>query len=118
MSADAAALIRGMFAAIDAGEFERLREYFSADVVYERPGYEPLRGIDALEYFYRHERIIARGAHDLQGVLAGPRAAACWGRFRGLSRRGDALDERFADVYELRDGRVARRTTHFFRPAI
>jgi hypothetical protein len=77
-----------------------------------------LRGIEALENFYRHERIIARGAHDLQGILAEPRAAACWGRFQGLSRRGEPLDERFADVYELRDGRVARRTTHFFRPAI
>ena len=118
MTANGAELIRGMFAAIDAGEFDRLREYFAADVVYERPGYAPVRGIEALENFYRHERIIARGAHDLQGIIAEPRAAACWGRFQGLSRRGEPLDERFADVYELRDGRVARRTTHFFRPAI
>ena len=34
MTANGAELIRGMFAAIDAGEFDRLREYFAADVVY------------------------------------------------------------------------------------
>jgi len=28
------------------------------------------------------------------------------------------LDERFADVYRLVDGRIAARSTHFFRPAI
>ena len=71
MTANGAELIRGMFAAIDAGEFDRLREYFAADVVYERPGYEPLRGIEALENFYRHERIIARGAPR---TSSGPRS--------------------------------------------
>lgn len=118
MSTDAGALIRGMFAAIDAGEFDRLRDCFATDVVYERPGYEPLHGIEALEHFYRHVRVIGHGEHEIQRVVAEAGAAACWGRFRGVSRTGEPLDERFADVYELRAGRVARRTTHFFRRAI
>jgi ketosteroid isomerase-like protein len=112
------ALIRGMFRAIDARDWAAMGQYFTADVVYERPGYEPIRGFDALMQFYCEVRIIVSGSHELQRIVADPAAASCWGRFRGEARDGRKLDERFADVYTLRDGRVATRITHFFRAAI
>jgi uncharacterized protein len=107
-----------MFAAIDARRWDALAEFFTADVVYERPGYEPLIGFSALDHFYRKVRIIGSGQHRVERMVAGRETAACWGRFVGASREGKPLDERFADVYELHGGRVARRTSYFYRSAI
>lgn len=111
-------LVREMFATIDARDWSRLDRYFTADVVYERPGYTPISGLPALLDFYQRTRIIAAGRHDLWQVIADGDRAACWGRFVGQSRDGAVLDERFADVYLLVAGRIAKRSTHFFRPAI
>jgi len=110
--------ITRMFATIDARRWSALAEFFTHDAVYERPGYEPIIGFPALDHFYRDVRIIVAGQHRIERMVGGRETAACWGRFVGASRDGKPLDERFADVYELRNGRVARRTSYFFRPAI
>jgi ketosteroid isomerase-like protein len=108
-----------MFDAIDRGDFARLGEFFARDVVYERPGYEPLRGLDELDHFYRHVRIVERGRHDLAAVTFGEGQAACWGRFVGQARDGCELNERFADCYEFDgDGKIVLRTTFFYRAAM
>lgn len=110
--------IARMFATIDARRWAELADFFTTDAVYERPGYEPIIGYAALEHFYREVRIIGSGQHRIERLVIGRETAACWGRFVGASRDGKPLDERFADVYELRGGRVARRTSYFFRSAI
>jgi ketosteroid isomerase-like protein len=107
-----------MYSTIDARSWDEHTEFFTADAVYERPGYAPIIGFPALEHFYREVRIIVSGQHRIERLVVGRETAACWGRFVGASRDGKPLDERFADVYELRGGRVARRTSYFFRPAI
>jgi ketosteroid isomerase-like protein len=111
-------LIRDLFAAIDARRFDALGDFFTADAVYERPGYDPICGLPALHHFYREVRLIAAGQHDLTGVVQDTSAAAAWGRFVGQAKNGDALNERFADTYVLRDGKISHRITNFFRPAI
>lgn len=111
-------LIHEMFATIDARDWSRLDRYYTADVIYERPGYAPICGLQALLDFYERTRIVAAGRHDLWQVIIDTDRAACWGRFTGQSRDGAMLDERFADVYRLVDGKIAARSTHFFRPAI
>ena len=111
-------LIRQMFAAIDSQSWERLLDCFTQDAIYERPGYPALCGKSALLEFYCKTRIIGKGLHRIEHIVAGPADAACWGHFSGIARDGRALEERFADVYTLRDGRIAFRRTHFFRPAI
>jgi|SanBayMetagenome_1026888.scaffolds.fasta_scaffold01203_3 ketosteroid isomerase-like protein len=63
-------LVREMFATIDARDWSRLDRYFTADVVYERPGYTPVSGLPALLDFYQRTRIIAAGRHDLWQVIA------------------------------------------------
>ena len=52
--------VLGMFAAIDGRDFDALERYFHPDVVYERPGYEPIRGLGSLLHFYREVRRISR----------------------------------------------------------
>ena len=111
-------LIVEMFAAIDGRCWEQLERYFAPDVIYERPGYEPIRGFAALDHFYRDVRIVAAGRHQLEQVVMAGHTAACWGRFLGTSRDGRQLDERFADIYEFTHGVISRRATYFYRAAI
>lgn len=107
-----------LFHAIDTASWNDLPNFFHPDVVYERPGYEPINGMAALHDFYSGTRIIAEGKHSLDGGLRGTDQAICWGRFHGRSKSGDVLEERFADAYVLKDGLIKKRTTFFFRAAI
>lgn len=111
-------LVRDMFEVIDGAQWDRLGAYLAPGIVYERPGYEPLKGIDEVLRFYRDVRIVARGRHELWRIVAADEATICWGRFTGTSKRGESLDERFADIYIVSDRKVATRTTYFFRAAI
>ena len=114
----ASTVIRSMAAAIERGDWSAMSTHFTDDVTYERPGYPPLTGIAALLEFYRDVRIIKTGHHDIWQVIGTEENAACWGSFTGIARDGRSLAARFADVYDLRDGRIQRRVTHFFTPAI
>jgi uncharacterized protein len=114
----AACLVTDLFAIIDGQHWERLGEVFDPEVRYERPGFEPILGIDSLETFYRKDRIIASGRHEVEQVVCDVAAVACWGRFRGESRDGEVLDELFADTYLIRAHLIVRRRTFFYRPAI
>jgi len=111
-------IVHRLFDAIDSRRWERLPDFFDADVVYERPGYEPFRGLDRLDHFYREERVIASGRHHLEGVVVGDTQAACWGRFIGTHRDGTPIDEAFADTYQLTGDRIRHRKSFFFRPAV
>jgi len=107
-----------LFQAIDTASWNDLPSFFHPGIVYERPGYAPITGLDALHDFYSGTRIIAEGKHSLEGGLRDAGKAICWGHFRGRSKSGDVLDERFADAYELEGGLIRKRTTFFFRAAI
>lgn len=111
-------LVSRLFRVIDARRFDHLGEVFTPDAVYHRPGYDPLVGLPELIHFYTDVRVIIAGSHTIDHVLAGDGVASCWGTFRGTSRDGDPLEERFSDTYEVRDDRIAVRRTFFHRPAI
>jgi ketosteroid isomerase-like protein len=111
-------LIRDMFHRIDARDWQGLPAFFTEDVVYERPGYEPIQGIEDLLHFYREVRIIGSGAHQLSHIVVDSESGATWGRFTGLHRNGKPLDVRFADVYTFEDGRIKTRVSYFFEPSV
>jgi ketosteroid isomerase-like protein len=112
------ALIEQLFQTIDTRDWDKLPPFFATDIVYERPGYEPLVGLEQLLNFYRNVRVIASGSHSLEKLVLDDTCGACWGRFVGLHRDGSMIDERFADVYTFHDGRIATRRSYFFRPAV
>lgn len=119
MSATAATtLVHDLFQAIDTREFEQLRDLCHPDVTYERPGYEAFVGIDRLLRFYREERVIASGEHHLTAVVIDDAHGACWGRFLGAHRNGSPIDVEFADTYEVEDGKIRRRKSFFYQPAV
>jgi hypothetical protein len=107
-----------LFRRIDSRDWEALHQSLHEDVVYERPGYEPLVGRERVLRFYREERVIASGEHHLEHVVIDDGSGACWGRFVGMHKNGSPIDERFADVYQLKDGRIHARRSFFFRPAV
>ncbi len=111
-------IVKRLFECVDARNWERLSDAFCDDVVYERPGYAPLVGLDSVLHFYREERVIASGRHELENVVADEGSGACWGRFVGTHKNGSGLSERFADVYTFEKGKIRTRKSYFFRPAI
>lgn len=117
-SDDSRELIRAYFRAVDANDIDSVVESFHDDIVYERPGYEAISGKDRLRQFFTEERIIAEGRHAVEDVLVDGDRVAAWGSFAGKSRTGADLRESFCDVYEMRDDKIYRRRTFFFRPAV
>jgi ketosteroid isomerase-like protein len=112
------ATVERYFAAVDANDLLALLQCFDDRVVYERPGYPPLRGHDELREFYRVGRVIRDGTHDVAGIVVEGRSGAAWGAFTGVSRTGEPLQEMWCDVYQFSGTRIAHRRTHFFRAAI
>jgi ketosteroid isomerase-like protein len=110
--------IRDMFHHIDTRDYEGLRNFFTDDATYDRPGYEPIRGLEDLIHFYREVRVIASGRHDLTRVVVDEESGASWGRFTGTHRNGKALDVRFADCYTFENGRIKTRESYFFEPSV
>jgi branched-chain amino acid aminotransferase len=111
-------LIIDMFQKIDSRDFDSLRQVFCEDIVYERPGYEPLVGCERVLKFYRVERVIASGKHHLERIVVNQESGACWGRFVGMHKNDSGIDERFADAYLFSNGKIKTRKSYFFRPAV
>jgi ketosteroid isomerase-like protein len=111
-------LIQHLFQSIDTQQWDKLPRFFTPEVTYERPGYDPLVGLEQMLHFYRMVRVIASGTHTLEQVVSDEGRGACWGRFVGVHKDGSPLDERFADVYTFADGKIATRRSYFFRPAV
>jgi len=45
-------IIIELFRAIDSFQWEKVMSLFHPDILYERPGYPPLTGIQRLRHFY------------------------------------------------------------------
>jgi ketosteroid isomerase-like protein len=110
--------ILDMFTAIDARAFHRLPEFFADDVVYERPGYPPIRGLADLTDFYEHRRRIRTGAHSIEEIVADTSAAVAIGEIDATLRDGARSCVRFADAYRFAAGRIIYRHTYFDVPAV
>jgi ketosteroid isomerase-like protein len=111
-------IVKMLFEHVDSHDWEGLALDFCDDVVYERPGYAPLVGLERVLHFYREERVIASGRHELENLVSNEECGACWGRFVGTHKNGSDLCERFADVYTFERGKIKTRKSYFFRPAI
>jgi ketosteroid isomerase-like protein len=111
-------LIRRMFAIIDARRWAALPEVFAPECVYRRPGYPPLRGIDATVRFYQHVRDVEAGRHEIDRLIALGDDACVAGRFTGRRRNGAPVSLEFADLITIAGGKVGRRTTYFYTPLI
>lgn len=112
------ATITEFFRVVDTANRRALRDVFHRNVVGERPGCSPLRGLDALSDFYEHTRVIEPGTHVLEGVVAEGDHGESWGEFVGRTRDGASVRVRFADVYVFDGDKTIRRRSYFFRIAL
>lgn len=116
---EAIRLVERYYDLVDHNEIAGLLALFTTDVVYERPGYPPLRGIGELERFYRQDRVIESGKHSLRGVAVDKGLIAVHGDFEGRLRNGKDVCVRFADFFQVaQDGLFHRRDTYFFSPQV
>ena len=99
---------------VDRRDIDGLTMLFARDAWYERPGYERLKGRDAVLASYRDVRIIESGKHTLTSVFRSGGSVAVQGDFRGRLRVGRALSLRFADFFELDGELIAGRRTYFY----
>lgn len=114
-----AELVMRYYELVDANDVTGLVDLFTADAVYHRPGYLPLRGRDELVRFYTNERVISTGHHTVTTMVLSGSHAAVNGEFSGELRDGQEVSLRFADFFEIGPGgRFSRRDTFFFAPMV
>lgn len=91
---------------------------FSPDVVYERPGQPPIRGLSELEAFYETGRPLEDGSHTVHDVVADGDTVAVRGSFEGVQDGADVAFG-FADFFEFdAEGFVVRRYTYTDRDTV
>lgn len=114
---DVEARVRRYYQLIDDGDIDALIELFAEDVTYHRPGQAPIDGRDDLEYFYREQRPLSDGSHEVVSVLVDGDRVAVRGRFSG--RQGDVeVAFGFADFHEFEGAVIADRFTYTDRDTV
>jgi ketosteroid isomerase-like protein len=72
-----------------------------------------------MEHFYRYDRPIRSGRHQLDSVVAAGTEIAVRGSFRGDLRDGGGVAHRFAEFFRIGpDGRFTARETFFAVPHV
>ncbi len=111
--------VQGYYDALDAGDNERVLEFFSGDVLYLRPGYERVAGIERLREYYEDSRKLKPGRHVLRSILVDGAEVAVHGEYEGELKDGSRTSVGFAAFFTF-DGndRASEHFTYFFVPAV
>lgn len=97
---------------IDANEYAALFDLFAEDIVYHRPGAEPIRGKEDFERFYHDERPLEDGNHEIDEYLVDGDRVCVRGRFEG-ALDGEGIAFGFADIHHFNeDGKIKQRWTY------
>lgn len=106
-------VVSGYYRSIDQRDVAAALACFADDAVYRRPGYGAFVGLAAINEFYRADRVISAGRHDLESIVEDADTVAVRGSFSGTSRDGDPLEVRFADFWRFSGRVVVERNTYF-----
>lgn len=110
--------IKEYYRLVDANDIDGILALFTANCIYERPGYDPILGSQALRRFYEVDRVIAAGVHVVGRPLTAADSAAVEGVFKGVLRSGEEVSVRFADFFHMVGGLIDLRRTYFFAPLV
>lgn len=103
---------------IDTDELDAMYRLFHEDIVYRRPGYATITGMEALREFYESDRVIASGEHTIVSLVAHDDKVAAEGEFRGTLGDGAEVSVRFADFFSFDAGKIVWRNTYFDAPLV
>ncbi|KYH27422.1 snoaL-like domain protein [Halalkalicoccus paucihalophilus] len=104
--------IREYYEYVDDEAHEDLFSLFSEDVVYHRPGQDPIEGIEEFEEFYREVRAIERGTHTVIDLTEDDDTIAVRGHFAGVLE-GQQVEFGFVDIHRFDDeGLIEERWTY------
>lgn len=116
---DLRAAVQGYYDALDADDIEAVLATFSGDVLYRRPGYEDIVGLQQLRNYYSSERKIAPGRHVLRRILVDDLDAAAQGTYEGQLKDGGRTTVGFAAIFTFdHGGRITEHQTYFFIPSV
>lgn len=97
---------------IDAEQYEELFDLFAEDIVYHRPGADPIHGKEDFERFYHEERPLEDGQHEIDKYLVDGDQVCARGRFEGRLD-GEAIAFGFADIHRFTaEGKIDQRWTY------
>ncbi|GHH42445.1 ketosteroid isomerase-like protein [Streptomyces umbrinus] len=106
-------IVRHYYELVDAADYETMFGIFCEDLIYERAGTEPLKGIEDLRRFYLVDRKIKSGRHSLDLIVENGDWIATRGIFTGELRNGETVTTRWADFHHFRGNKIWRRYTYF-----
>ncbi|QGX95420.1 nuclear transport factor 2 family protein [Haloplanus rallus] len=104
----AEATVRAFYAAIDAGEYDRLRGLLAPEFVHHRPD-RTLDGRERFVRFMREERPRTDTEHVLDSMCVGHGETFARGRLRA---EGDGDLFGFVDVHRIDGDRIASLSTY------
>ncbi len=105
------AAVRAYYEYVDAEAYEELFALFTDDIIYHRPGHEPIEGKAAFEQFYHEVRDLEDGTHTIHELVVDGDTIAVRGGFEGQIHGGSITLE-FADFHTFNsDGKIHTRHT-------
>ncbi|GMA38506.1 nuclear transport factor 2 family protein [Mobilicoccus caccae] len=111
--------VQGYYDALDRNDVDEVLSDFSGDVLYRRPGYDPIVGLKGLREYYTGSRKLAAGRHVLRAMVVEDNNVAAHGMWEGDLKDGGRTSMGFAAFFSFDSaGRITEHTTYFFTPAV
>jgi uncharacterized protein len=113
------AAVQGYYDALDRDDIEAVLDSFNGDVLYRRPGYPTIVGMDGLRAYYSSDRKLKAGRHVIKALIAEGPTVAAHGVWEGELKGGGTTSMGFAAFFGFdAAGRIDEHTTYFFTPAV
>jgi uncharacterized protein len=118
MSDDHLLAVRRLIAAFEQEDDEALLDTLSAEVEWYVPDVLPyggtFHGVEQVrDYLESLSRFVERGTLDTLRMIDAGDHVVVLGHWSSRTAQGEAFDSRFADIFEVRDGKIVRLDSHF-----
>jgi uncharacterized protein len=109
--------VRRLFAAFEQEDDEALLDTLSAEVEWYVPDVLPyggtFHGVEQVrDYLESLSRFVERGTLDTLRMIDAGDHVVVLGHWSSRTAQGEAFDSRFADIFEVRDGKIVRFDSH------
>ncbi len=115
---DSSSLVFKLYEVVDSENWNEFHDIFDENVVYKRPGYPRFNGLDELINYYKNDRIISRGKHEIINLVSADNKIVVYGLFKGNSKTGEELELEYSDYFELCENKLNYRKTYFHTPLV